>query len=72
VGDVSPKVGDVLAKVSDVLPKVGDVSPKHHIGESRLVPVYGRQLVFHVLTVWSWSLRERGYQSVIIVSLLFV
>ncbi|MDR0337174.1 MAG: hypothetical protein LBI18_08805 [Planctomycetaceae bacterium] len=23
--------------------KVGDVSPKHHVGDSRLAPVFGRQ-----------------------------
>ncbi|MDR0336280.1 MAG: hypothetical protein LBI18_04245 [Planctomycetaceae bacterium] len=54
------EVGDVVSKVGDVSPKgfhppsrrrkvahhkVGDVSPKHHIGESRLAPVFGRQFV---------------------------
>jgi hypothetical protein len=26
--------------------KVGDVSPKHHVGDSRLVPVFGRKSDF--------------------------
>ncbi|MDR0338205.1 MAG: hypothetical protein LBI18_14070 [Planctomycetaceae bacterium] len=31
--------------MDDVSSKVGDVSLKHHIGESRLAPVFGRQFV---------------------------
>ncbi|MDR0338485.1 MAG: hypothetical protein LBI18_15545 [Planctomycetaceae bacterium] len=28
-----------------VASKVGDVSPKHHVGVSRLAPVFGQQFV---------------------------
>ncbi|MDR0337369.1 MAG: hypothetical protein LBI18_09790 [Planctomycetaceae bacterium] len=45
VSDVVSKVGDVVSKVGDVVSKVGDVSPKHHVGDSRLAPVFGWQFV---------------------------
>ncbi|MDR0337777.1 MAG: hypothetical protein LBI18_11870 [Planctomycetaceae bacterium] len=32
-------------QVGDVSLKVGDVSPKHHVGGSRLAPVFGWQFV---------------------------
>ncbi|MDR0336022.1 MAG: hypothetical protein LBI18_02930 [Planctomycetaceae bacterium] len=31
--------------MGEVAPKVGDVSPKHHVGDSRLDPIFGWQFV---------------------------